>query len=78
MIVTRYLGAAGVGLFMMGVAAGYALSGSATASPYRVAAMVPETARGQNERTPEQSIIVAVDAMAPGAYWAPRTGDGSN
>jgi len=41
-------------------------------------ATAPETVRGQNDRTAEQSIIVAVDAMAPNVYWAPRTGDGSN
>jgi hypothetical protein len=78
MIVTRYLSAAGVALFMMGVAAGYGLNGSAAADAYAMAATTPEAVLGQNDRTPEQSIMVAVDAMAPGAYWAPRTGDGLN
>ena len=78
MVVSKYLGAAGAGLFMMGVATGYALNGSANADAYKMAAMAPEAVRSQNDRTAEQSIIVAVDAMAPNAYWAPRTGDGSN
>ena len=84
MIITRYLGAAGTSLFLTGAIAGYALGGSATAAAfksataYKTMATAPEAARGQNDRTAEQSIIVAVDVMAPGAYWAPRTGDGSN
>ncbi len=78
MIMTRYLGAAGVAVFMMGVAAGYALSGSAKADAYKMTAMAPQAVHGLNDQASQQAMIVAVDVMAPGAYWAPLTGDGSN
>jgi len=83
MVITKYLGAAGTSLFLTGAIAGYALGGSATAAAfksaaaYKTIAMAPEAARVQNDRTAERSIIVAVDVMAPNAYRAPRTGDGS-
>jgi len=68
MIVTRYLSAAGVALFMMGVIAGYALNGSAKAAAYKMTVMVPaptaKTPRSLNDET--QAIIVAVDGVGPG------------
>ena len=84
MIITRYLGAVGASLFLTGAIAGYALGGSATAAAfksavaYKTMATAPQAVHSQNDRAAEQSIIVAVDAMAPNAYRAPRTGDGSN
>jgi hypothetical protein len=75
MITTRYLGAAGVAVVMMGVAAGYASSGSAEPDPaYTMTVDASEaaarTVRGQIRRAPDQP--VAIDAPAS------RTADGSN
>lgn len=77
MITTRYLGAAGVAVFMLGAAAGYSLSGvepAAGAAHFKVKAAAPRL----TEEQVQQSVIVAVDAMAPGTSRLALTGDGSN
>jgi multisubunit Na+/H+ antiporter MnhC subunit len=76
MIATKYLGAVGVAVFMLGVAAGYSLSGGEPA---------PEAARFRvkpqltaNDQRVAQAMIVTADVMAPAAAWLALTGNGSN
>jgi hypothetical protein len=83
MITTRYLGAAAVAIFVIGIAAGNALRGSAKPdADYKMTVFASEaaarTVRGQNHRAREQSVNVAIDVMAPAAARAPQTGDSAN
>jgi hypothetical protein len=76
---TKFLSAAAVAIFMMGVVAGYTLSGAEPA---------PEAARfkvksamthvGVQDQTPQLPMIIALDVLARETTWAPRTLNGSN
>ncbi len=82
-MISKSVGAVGVAVFMIGVATGYALSGTAPAPEAARFKVKPATQHvsvngGVQEPTQHLPMIVALDAMAPGAIWAPLTGDGSN
>ena len=79
MITNKSLGAIGVAVFMLGVATGYALSGTAPApeaARFKVKAVSQRVS--SNEPARHLPMIVAFDEMAPSWYWTQLAGDGSN
>jgi hypothetical protein len=65
MIMTRYLGAAGAAVFMLGAAAGYTLGGAEPATG--AAHFNATTAASQlTEEQVQRARIVAFDVIAPG------------
>jgi hypothetical protein len=78
MIITRYLGAAGVAVFMLGVAAGYTLSGASPApeaARFKAKIAAPQLTDSAQQ---QQALIVAIDIMAPGVGRLALANDGSN
>ena len=79
MSTNRFLGAAAVAIFMMGVVAGYTLSGAEPApeaARFKVKTVAPQLIG--NDQAVQHAMFVAVDVMAPGTGWLALTGDGSN
>jgi hypothetical protein len=67
MITSKYLGAAGVAVFMLGVAAGYTLGGTEPApeaARFRVRAVAPQIGAINQRAT-----FVASDTVAPALAW---------
>lgn len=75
---TRYLSAAAVAVFMLGVAAGYTLSGAEPApeaAHFKVKTASPQLT---DKEQVQQAMVVAIDVMAPGVGRLALTGDSSN